>query len=92
MTCIIKHVQFAKYKYETSSLLKHCEVNSSQVKDQCTLKKIVQRRVVEMFICSKKKDSSKNSSNHNDPAGRYKLLNKNRKKIMLVTHNLNGKS
>lgn len=45
-----------------------------------------------MFICSKEKDSSKNSSNHNDPAGRYKLLNKNRKKIMLVTHNLNGKS
>ena len=36
--------------------------------------------LVEMFICSKKKDSSENSHNHTDPASRYKLIDKNSQK------------
>ena len=65
MTRIITNVQFAEDKCETSSSHKHCEANYSEVQGQCALNKFVQRILVEMFICSKKKDPY---FNHNDPA------------------------
>ena len=61
---------FLKVNTRLALCIKHCEANKSQVTSQCALKKFVQRIRVEVFICSKKKDSSENSLNHTDAASR----------------------
>ena len=55
-------------------------------------KKLSKGEQLNYLFAVKRKTPQKNSSNRTDPASRYKLLNKNRKKTILVIHNLNGKN